>query len=149
MDFSPASHAAAREAIRLSEYGGRPVTLLHVVDVAGSSVHLYSPMLAIHEYQRGLGPDALARLRALIPQPGRGAAVARVMVGRPVTEILRAALTMKTQLIVIGVTPRTRLGSKLFGKTGKLLRDAHCPILAVPIPAIARQATDKVRQEAA
>ena len=67
----------------------------------------------------------------------------------PVTEIFRAALNLKTQLIVIGVTRRTRLGSKLFGKTGKLLRDAHCPILAVPIPAIARHATDNVRKEAA
>ena len=60
-----------------------------------------------------------------------------------------SALNLKTQLIVIGVTRRTRLGSKLFGKTGKLLRDAHCPILAAPIPAIARHATDNVRKEAA
>jgi nucleotide-binding universal stress UspA family protein len=148
VDFSPASHAAVREAIRLSEYGKRPVTLLHVVD-AGSSVHLHSAMLAIHEYHRGIGADALAKLRALIPQPGRGTAVARVSVGRPVTEILRAAQNMTAQLIVIGAARRSRIGSKLFGKTGQLLRDAKCPVLAVPVPDVAKQSTEHVRKAAA
>ena len=149
VDFSPASQAAVREAIQLSEYGGRRATLLHVVDEAGSSVHVHSPMLAIHDYQRGLEADALAKLRALIPEPGRGAAVARVAVGRPVTEILEAARNVKAQLIVIGATRRSAIGSRLFGKTGQLLRDARCPILTVPIPTVARQATDNVRKEAA
>jgi nucleotide-binding universal stress UspA family protein len=149
VDFSPASQAAVREAVRLSEYGRQPVTLLHVVDTAGSSVHMHSPVLAIHEYQRGLGADALAKLRALIPQPGRGAVVARVAVGRPVAEILQAARNINAQLIVIGATRRSRIGSRLFGRTGQLLRDARCPILAVPVPSVARQATDDLRQEAA
>ena len=56
---------------------------------------------------------------------------------------------MNAQLIVIGAVRRTRIGSRLFGKTGQLLRDARCPILAVPMPAVARQATDDVRKEAA
>ena len=56
---------------------------------------------------------------------------------------------MKAQLIVIGAVRRTRIGNRLFGKTGQLLRDVRCPILAVPIPTVARQATDNVRKEAA
>jgi nucleotide-binding universal stress UspA family protein len=149
VDFSPASHAAMREAVRLSEYGKQPVTLLHVVDGAGSTDHVHSARLATHEFRRGLGADALLKLQSLIPQLDHGAAVARVAVGRPATEILRAARNMKAQLIVIGAARRTRIGSTLFGKTGQLLRDARCPILAVPSATVARQATDTVREEAA
>lgn len=148
VDFSPASHAAVREAIRLSGYGGRPVTLLHVLEAGGSSMPMHSTMPAVHQYQRRLGADALCKLRALIPQPDRGDAAARVALGRPVTEILKAARNMKTPLIVIGATRRSGIGSRLFGKTGQLLRDARCSILAVPISTVARQATDNVREEA-
>jgi nucleotide-binding universal stress UspA family protein len=145
VDFSPASHAAVHEAVRLSEHGKQPVTLLHVVDGASAR----SARLATDEFGRGLGTDALTRLQSLIPQLGQGVAVTRVAVGRPATEILRAARNMKGPLIVIGAARRTRIGSKLFGKTGQLLRDARCPILAVPIPTIARQATDNLWEEAA
>jgi nucleotide-binding universal stress UspA family protein len=149
VDFSPASRAAVREAVRLSENGKLPVTLLHVVDGAGSVDYVHSGILATHEFHRGLGADALPRLQSLIPRLDHGAAVARVAVGRPAAEILRAARNMKAPLIVIGAARRTRIGSRLFGKTGQLLRDAHCPILAVPIPSAARQATHNVRKEAA
>ena len=118
VDFSPASQAAVQEAVRMSEHGTRPVTLMHVVNGPD---------------HRGLGADALNKLRGLIPPPERGAVMARVAVGRPVTEILQAAETMKAGLLVIGAARRTRIGSRLFGKTGQLLRDATCPVLAVPV----------------
>jgi nucleotide-binding universal stress UspA family protein len=149
VDFSPASHAAVREAVRLSEYGKQPATLLHVVDSTGTADHVHSARLATHEFHRGLGADALTRLQLMIPPPDHGATVTRVALGRPVTEILRAARNMKAQLIVIGAARRTWIGSKLFGKTGQLLRDARCPILAVPSPTVAHQATDNVRDRAA
>jgi nucleotide-binding universal stress UspA family protein len=148
VDFSPASQAAVREAVGLA-YGKQPVTLLHVVDGAGSNHHVHSARLATHEFNHGLGADALAKLQALIPQPQHGAAVARVAVGRPVAEILRAARNTKAQLIVIGAARRSAIGSKLFGKTGQLLRDARCPILAVPVAAVANQATTEVHKQAA
>jgi nucleotide-binding universal stress UspA family protein len=149
VDFAPASQAAIREAVQLSKPRKQPLTLLHVVDAAGSRQHVHSASLATNEFHRGLAADALTRLQALIPQPNQGVAVARVAVGRPVTEILRAARKMKAQLIVIGAKPRTRIGSRLFGKTGQLLRDATCPVLAVPVAAVANHATEDVRKEAA
>jgi nucleotide-binding universal stress UspA family protein len=96
-----------------------------------------------------MSADALTRLQSLIPQPHHGTAVARVAVGRPVTEILRAARNMPAPLIVIGAGRRSWIGSKLFGKTGQLLRDARSPILAVPLAAVAREASDNRRKEAA
>jgi nucleotide-binding universal stress UspA family protein len=149
VDFSPASHAAVREAVRLSGFSRQPVTLLHVVDGKGSSPHAHAARLSTHEFHRGVGADALARLQSLIPQPDQGSAVARVAVGRPVAEILRVARTTKAQLIVIGAAPRSRVGARLFGKTGQLLRDATCPVLAVPVAPVANQATEDVRKEAA
>ena len=149
VDFSPASQAVVREAVRLSKYGKQPVTLLHVVDGAGSSHHVHSARLSTNEFNHGLGAEALAKLQALIPQPDQGAVVARVAVGRPVTEMLRAARNTKAQLIVIGAARRSRIGSRLFGKTGQLLRDARCPVLAVPVAAVANQVTGGVLKQAA
>jgi nucleotide-binding universal stress UspA family protein len=149
VDFAPTSHAAIREAVQLSEYSKQPVTLLHVVDAGGSLLYGHSARLAPNEFHRGRGADALAKLQSLIPRANEGAVVARVAVGRPVTEILHVARDTKAQLIVIGAARRTRIGSKLFGKTGQLLRDAECPVLAVPVATVAHQATENVRRQAA
>ena len=149
VDFSPASQAAILEAVHLSESSKQPVTLLHVVDAAGSSQHMHAARLATNEFHRGLGADALAKLQLLIPQGKEGTAVARVAVGRPVTEVLRAARNVKAQLIVIGAARRSRIGSKLFGKTGQLLRDAERPILAVPVSDAANPDTKRVHKVAA
>ena len=44
---------------------------------------------------------------------------------------------------------RTRLGSRLFGKTAQLLRDAACPVLAVPALNAARADDEKLTRLAA
>ena len=138
VDFSPASHAAIQEAARLSGRGSRPVTLLHVVDGPKLGEHSIRGWLSSHEYHRGIGTDALKKLRFLIPPSDRGAVMARVAVGNPVREIIETARSLKAQLLVIGAASRTRVGSRLFGKTAQLLRDAECPILAVPVRSAAR-----------
>lgn len=129
VDFSPASHAAVREAIQLCEYSKQPATLLHVVDGTASNHHLHAATLAMQKLAR--------------------ASVARVAAGRPVTEILQAARNTKAQLIVIGAARRTRIGSKLFGTTGQLLRDAECPVLAVPVREAAKERHEDLTKEAA
>jgi nucleotide-binding universal stress UspA family protein len=131
VDFSPASHAAIREAVQLSEYSKQPITVLHVADGRASNA------------------DALAKLQSLIPQPDAGSAVARVANGRPATEILRAAGNTNAQIIVVGAGRRTRVGSRLFGKTGQLLRDTRFPILAVPARDAAKADTDDLNKVAA
>jgi nucleotide-binding universal stress UspA family protein len=149
VDFAPASQAAIREAVQLSRSSTPPLTLLHVVDAGGSLLHVHSARLATNEFHRGRGADALAKLQSLIALGHEGAAVARVAVGRPATEILRAARDTKAKLIVIGAARRNRIGSKLFGKTGQLLRDAKCPVLAVPVATVVNDASDNVGQQAA
>ena len=135
VDFSPASDAAVREAVRLAEYSKQPVTLLHVVDGNRSNRHVHA--------------SGLAKLQSVIQESDAGTAVAKVTEGRPASEILLAARKMKSQLIVIGAEPRTRIGSYLFGTTGQLLRDAKCPVLAVPVRAAAKARTNDLNQVAA
>jgi nucleotide-binding universal stress UspA family protein len=147
VDFSPASQVAAREAVRLA--GHRPVTLLHVVDVAGAQLHVHNAVLATGDLHRGLAADALTRLQSLIPDGNNGAVVARVTIGQPVPEIVRAAHGLNAQLVVIGAAPRTRIGRRLFGRTGQLLRDATSPVLAVPVAAAATHGTTDQRRRAA
>ena len=138
VDFSPASHAAAHTAVQMAAVSGRPVTLLHVVDNSGSGQRSVRRWIGTAEYDRALGADALKKLRFMVPPPHRGAVEARVTIGEPVTEILRMAHALKPELLVIGAEPRTRLGSRLFGNTAQLLRDAACPVLAIPAPTAAR-----------
>lgn len=134
VDFSAATDAVVTEAVRLSREDGRPVTLLHVVDGPDDEGRPARGSAAVHEYPRGRAADALARLQDLIPPPARGMVTATVVSGRPATAIVRAADAMQAGLLVIGAAPRNRVGRRLFGKTGELLRDARCPILAVPAP---------------
>jgi nucleotide-binding universal stress UspA family protein len=131
VDFSPPSLAAVQEALHLA-HEGRRVMLLHVVDGPGPDEYSHYPWLAIHEYNRGVGAAALDKLRYLIPPPKRGVVLAQVAVGSPATEILRTARSMNAHLIVIGAQRRNRMSRRLFGRTRAMLRDASCPILAVP-----------------
>jgi len=129
VDFSSASPAVVEEALRLSDDGGRRVTLLHV--------------------SNGRDDAALRRLQSLIPSSKHRAVLAEVVVGHPAAEIVRVAREMKAQLLVIGAVRRSALGSRLFGKTGQLLRDATCPVLAVPAVSAALSAVEDVHPLAA
>ena len=149
VDFSPASQAAVQAAVEMSEHGSRPVTLLHVMDAGGTGEQSLRRWIGAAEYDRGRGGEALQTLRFLIPPPARGAVMARVAVGEAVEEILRTARTISAGLVVIGAARRTRIGSRLFGNTGRLIRDARCPVLAVPAFAAAEEETERVARLAA
>ena len=128
VDFSAASSAVVEAALRLSDDDRRRITLLHVAS--------------------GRDDAALDKLQSLIPPSKRAAVSAHVVVGRPATEIVRFARAMNAELIVVGAIRRSTLGSRLFGETGQLLRDAMCPVLAVP-PAFTASATEDARSLAA
>jgi universal stress protein A len=129
VDLSPASQAVVDEALRLTDAGTRRVTLLHVA--------------------HGRDEAALDALQAFIPEPTHGAVLAQVVIGRPAVEIARAARRSNARLLVIGAGRRSALGSRLFGKTAQLLRDATYPVLAVPAVSAARGDTEHLRPLAA
>lgn len=131
VDFSPASQAAVQEALALAQSGGRRITLVHVVNgPAPGDESLSWPVVSTH--YRDIAATAFRRLQELIPRAQQGTVLARVSIGNPASELLRMTRATDEQLLMIGATPRTWLGRRLFGVTGRLLHGATCPVLAVP-----------------
>jgi nucleotide-binding universal stress UspA family protein len=144
VDFSPAAQTAVKAALEMSEDGHHSVTLLHVVDPGGAGEQSVRRWLGAAEFDRELAAQAFKKVRFLIPPPARGTVITRVAIGAPAEEILRAARAINAGLIIIGAGRRTRIGSRLFGKTGQLIRDSRCPVLAVPALNAAREKTERV-----
>lgn len=131
VDLLPPSRFAVEEALRLGKHSDRCVTLFHVLEGPAPDYPSQYPWLAVHEHYRGRAAAALEQLRDLIPTPERGLVLARVAVGNPVDEIVWTARTSKADLLVVGAQARSSIGRRLFGRTGLLLRQASCPVLAV------------------
>jgi nucleotide-binding universal stress UspA family protein len=150
VDFSPASEAAVNAALRLARQTERQLVLFHVVDGPAPEDRSQYPWLATHEYYRNRAASALEQLQNQIPGRDRGMVLARVSVGNPASEIIRTAHRLRAQLLVIGARPRNRIARRLFGTTPVLLRQATCPLLAVPKHTSARaEEPEHVRRVAA
>jgi hypothetical protein len=63
-------------------------------------------------------------------------------------EILRAARATQTDVVVVGSRSRSRSGRRMFGVIGQLLKEAPCPVLAVPARAAAVRERDERRYAA-
>ena len=132
VDFSPASEAAITYAQLLTAGPERRLTLLHVVP--GNNRHVAAA--------------ALQRLQALIPPHTDGTVFTRVAVGSVGPEILRAERATQTDVVVVGTQSRSRLGRRMFGVIGQLLKEAPCPVLAVPARAAGSRERGEWRQAA-
>ena len=97
---------------------------------------------------RHVAGGALQRLQALIPTTSEGTVFARVTVGSAAPEILRAARAAETDVVVVGKQSRTRLGRRMFGVIRQLLKEAPCPVLAVPARATVVKERDEGRPAA-
>ena len=87
------------------------------------------------EYFRHVAASALQRLQSLIPTGLKRPVRVRVAVGPVASEIVRVARASQTDIVVVGTQSRGRLGRRVFGVIAELLREAPCPILAVPAAA--------------
>ena len=148
VDFSPASDAALERALSLAAGRERQLTLLHVVQGPGSGAGFRSMRQPADEYCRHVAGAALRRLQALIPRDSEGTVFARVTVGSVGSEILRAARVAHTDVVIVGTQSRSRLGRRMFGVVGQLLREAPCPVLAVPARGAAVRDCDEWRPAA-
>jgi nucleotide-binding universal stress UspA family protein len=148
VDFSLASDAAIERALSLAPGRERRLALLHVVH--GSEGGSRSRSMRMHggEHYRHIIGAALQRLQRLIPLKRQGTVFARVAVGTVASEILRVARASQTDMIVVGTQSRTRVGRRMFGVIGQLLKEAPCPVLAVPVRAAVIQERDGLRPAA-
>jgi universal stress protein E len=148
VDFSPASEAAIERALSLAPGRERKLTFLHVVQGPDSGSGFRSMRTPADEYCRNVAVAALQRLQALIPRQSDGTVFARVTVGSVGPEILRAARATQTDVVVVGTQSRSRFGRRMFGVIGQLLKEAPCPVLAVPARAAVVRERDEWRQAA-
>jgi nucleotide-binding universal stress UspA family protein len=132
VDFSTGSERALTYAMSMAKRAAGQLTLLHVVEAApglleGDGVELGAFRVATE--------GARAHLSTLIPDSLRSLCVVDTMVseGRPSREILRVASECEADLIVMGVEGRGAMERLMFGSnTDRVIREAVCPVLAVP-----------------
>ena len=140
VDFSDASLAAVRWSLSLARESNSALTLLHVLEWPWHEPP--SPPIAdlpptqgaaLAEFRRYLESTARSRLESLLPDT-TNASQWRVCVrhGKPHVQILEAAATEPSDLIVIGVRGRNPIDMMLLGSTAnQVVRRAACPVLTL------------------
>ncbi len=134
IDFSPSALQALGFALDLARQADGLITLLHVVEWLAEEEPRASTHFNVPEYRRYMVADAQQRLRGLVAEESRAwVEIGDLVVsGRAHREILRAAETTPTDLIVMGAQGRGGVGLVLFGSTTQqVVRGATCPVLTV------------------
>ncbi len=135
LDFSGASTRALEYALSLAKEADARIILVHVIeDVLGDAAAERLGHLSLVEYLRHLEGDAVARLRALVPDESRVWArpIERVVRGRASREILKIVADEHVELVVMGVQGRTAVDRLVFGSTThRVIREAGCPVLTL------------------
>ena len=138
VDLSPGSAAASEEAIRLVQAAGGTLTLVHVLEAFEDLPTL--PTYAVPEYRQRRMVEAYHRLSESVPRKARDWAHidVQVLVGDAGERILSLAARLRADLIVMGVTPRSRLSRLLLGSTShRVTAESACPVLVAPSPGAA------------
>ncbi len=145
-DLSPESEVALRPLAKLAETFSAHVTVLVVVEpaVVGPVIAgVYAQQLdllqdltnATRERAMDQAPELLQRY--LRPETARSA---KVVVGEPAAEILAAARELDTDLICMATHGRSGFKRLLLGSVAdRVLRQAPCPVLLVPVTAATRK----------
>ena len=136
VDFASTSRPAFDLALALAEEADAHLTLLHAIEVPPE---LQVPM-TIHEVdvaaaRAAAEAEALQHLRELLPDDARTYCSVHTDVreGRVDRAIVDAAAERHADLIVMGIRPHNALDRLIFGaNTHTVLRNAPCPVLAVP-----------------
>jgi nucleotide-binding universal stress UspA family protein len=138
VDFSPGSMAAFGQAIDLAQSAGGALTLVHVLDEFDGGPARVQYVVPEYRHRRLL--EAYHRLSRLIPPQARDWADIDVQVlpGDAAERILALAQGLRSDLIVMGVTPRSRLSRLLSGSAShRVTVESACPVLVVGSPAAA------------
>lgn len=135
VDFSDASLRALEYALALAKEADARLILLHAIeDVLGDAAADTLGHLTVSEYYLHVERDAIARLRAAIPDDARvwSRPEERVVRGRAPHEILKVAAEEHVELVVMGVQGRGVVDRLVFGSTThRVIREARCPVLTL------------------
>lgn len=152
-DFSPAANRALKYAFEEARVHQAKLTLLHVVQHHPTTEVYYikgaplrspgyvaelSGKLPVVQppspetVRRDYNEEALTQLHDLVPQSFHGAWEAHIASGEPAEAIVRSAVELEADLIVMATHGRTGLQHVLLGSVAeKVVRHASCPVLTV------------------
>jgi nucleotide-binding universal stress UspA family protein len=140
IDFSDSSRHALAHATAVASWYGAAITLLHVSHPEAFT----NPPLLFDELARGpaMIESALRAAEEEMPKWSHSVTAAGVNVetlvecGYPVRHILARAAALPADLVVMGTHGRSGFERLVLGSvTEKVLRQAPCPVMAVPPPA--------------
>jgi nucleotide-binding universal stress UspA family protein len=141
VDFSEWSGAALELASSMAQESGAALDLLHVLewpwDEPPPPVFAELPAqqaAALTEFRRYLVSSATSRLESLASNAVRDRCPITVHIahGKPYVQLLRMAVDLDANLIVLGVHGRNPLDLAVFGSTtNQVVRRATCPVLTV------------------
>jgi nucleotide-binding universal stress UspA family protein len=136
IDLRPSSLAGMRYGLSLGQEVKARIELLTVIEGPreGAVRDLVQAILPENDHGR---QAALRELRERVPDDARAWCDVQenVIMGPPVEVLLRRARELEADLIVMGTGDRPHLHAAWLGATtGRILREARCPVLIVPAP---------------
>lgn len=149
-DLGPAGEVAGKRAVDLAAATGRPLVVLHILDLAGLPAAARDVVASIRD-------GAQTRLDALVKQAAKRGVDARAELreGRAAREIARAVKRWHAALVVVGPHAPNTVGDIIVGTTlRRVLQRVECPVLvpqgkALPPYAKALAMTDFSEQSVA
>lgn len=131
VDFTPASLHALRYAARMAEQFGGTIALLHVVDCGVLSDGVNKSLLV--KSTEELAREAAEQLEKLATgEIGQLPHTKEVRVGKPSEEIIRAAGSLGSDVIILAVHEYKGVQRIIHRHTSRQVEsEAHCPVLTL------------------
>ena len=138
IDFSEFSIRAYRYALSLAEHYRAKVVAQHVVELWRYPYADFAATAGDYgEFRRVLGEGGLERLQEFVKKHSHDQIQPELVVQEGIApdSILSFAETQKTDVIVMGTHGRRGFDRLVLGSvTDRVMRKAHCPVLAVSRP---------------
>jgi nucleotide-binding universal stress UspA family protein len=135
VDFRPSSLAGSRYALSLAQENNARLELVTVLERVRETE--ISELVEVLRDEGEVRQIPLRKLRERVPDDARlwCDVQENVLTGRPADALLNRADALGADLIVMGTGDRLHLHGVWLGSiTGRILRQAHCPVLITPGP---------------
>ncbi|BFU94407.1 MAG: universal stress protein [Nitrospira sp.] len=132
-DFSDCASRAQEYAVFLAKANEAKVCVLHVLESPSPLLFGSQAATTYLEQMQKEGERQLAAIEQQLTHSGLTGVEVRQMVGIPSEQIKKAAQDIGAEVVVVGTSGRTALDMILLGSTAeRVIKDAPCPVLAIP-----------------
>ena len=132
-DFSETARDALRTARDMAKDTQARLTIAHAVPDVWQQAWVAEAGIEVASVQQAWVDGARSRLQALADEEGVRGATAAVLIGTPHFAITEYAASHDVDLMVVGTHGHGPIRRFMLGSVAeRLIRAAHCPVLAVP-----------------